>query len=404
MQNPKPLVPGRRAFGLCLLVPRILFLCATLLIFPAIATAQSNYFKAESTKGWQASSIFVQQGQNLSFVASGSWSVDVRNFPYVGPQGYSSDVDRTIFQGCKLDQRVPYGSLLVRIGNDDPSFVVVGNGGTFKAYKGGELQFRIHDADTCLVDNDGLAAGDVTITSPACPISSISIDNSLNNGVVSGTAIASSPCNQAVLEITNNRQYWVNFKLSTVGTVTLSPAGGNLNLFDTFKVLPPGERVRYLATFTRAEQTASVLLDVTTATGENARFMNLAQAGVDLVSLVVPGFGFGVKLGVDLVPDIVNAFGSMPHLSNASHALFQNPPDTGTFINEIINATFAGEFDTLGDELEKLRFAGAKEAFKRLTGNLGQAFGIIDVILRNYGNIFNLLFAYPAGSVTFVSK
>jgi hypothetical protein len=52
---------------------------------------------------------------------------------------------------------------LVRIGADDPSFKTIVGDGTFTAYKNGELQFRIHDADACLADNDGLVAGTVTV-------------------------------------------------------------------------------------------------------------------------------------------------------------------------------------------------------------------------------------------------
>jgi hypothetical protein len=34
----------------------------------------------------------------------------------------------------------------------------------------------------------------------------------------------------------------------------------------------------------------------------------------------------------------------MPNLSNAADALFQNPPDIGTFRGEVVNAANAGEF------------------------------------------------------------
>ncbi len=69
-------------------------------------------------------------------------------------------MDSTIYQGCKLDSIHPYGVLLVRIGADDPSFIAIGSRGQFPAYRDGFLEFRIHDADACLVDN----AGTVTVT------------------------------------------------------------------------------------------------------------------------------------------------------------------------------------------------------------------------------------------------
>src|SRR5205085_12035081 len=113
---------------------RSLLLCALLLALPALAAAQSN-FQVDAKRGWQGSSIVVQQGQGLSFVVTGGWTVDFRNLPYVGPQGYSPQVDSTIYQGCKLDPKLPYAVLLVRIGADDPSFKTIVGDGTFTAYK-----------------------------------------------------------------------------------------------------------------------------------------------------------------------------------------------------------------------------------------------------------------------------
>jgi hypothetical protein len=118
-------------------------------------------FDVASTSGWQPTSLKVTTGQELSFSASGSWTVDYRNFPYVGPDGYSPQVDSTIYQGCKLDSVHPYGVLLVRIGADDPTpFMAIGSKAEFPAYRDGFLEFRIHDADACLVDNAGI----VTVT------------------------------------------------------------------------------------------------------------------------------------------------------------------------------------------------------------------------------------------------
>jgi hypothetical protein len=109
-------------------------------------------FNVDSTRGWQTTTLKVTAGQQLSFSTVGVWNVDYRNFPYVSPDGYPPEVDSTIFQGCKLDPSVPYGQLLARVG-DDPSFEVIGSGGTFTADRDGFLAFRIHDADGCLGDN-----------------------------------------------------------------------------------------------------------------------------------------------------------------------------------------------------------------------------------------------------------
>jgi hypothetical protein len=196
----------------------------------------------------------------------------------------------------------------------------------------------------------------------------------------------------------------VNFDISTVGTVSISPAGGVNNLYDFNQLIPPDETVRYLATFTAVRQRVSAFLDVSTATGEAARFMNLVQSEVDLISLLVPGFGLGFKLSVEMYPDIVNAFGAMPHLTKAADALFGFRPRIPTFTIEVVRAARAGEFNTLASTLQELGLEGAIEGFKLLGKKPGEALKIFEIIRRNYGNVFSLLFEYPAGSVDFVAE
>jgi hypothetical protein len=127
----------------------------------ACSAPSSLSFNVGSTSGWQPTTLKVTQGQPLSFSAVGAWTVDYRNFSYVGPEGYSSEEDSQIYQGCKLDPLLPYGTLLARIG-DNLSFWVVGRGGTFTADSSGALAFRIHDSDGCLGDNTGSVQ--VTVT------------------------------------------------------------------------------------------------------------------------------------------------------------------------------------------------------------------------------------------------
>lgn len=85
---------------LMFVVARFLSLCCVLLALPTNVAAQT--FNVDSTQGWQTTSLNVTAGQQLSFSASGSWSVDHRNFSFVGPEGYSPEEDSRIFQGCKL--------------------------------------------------------------------------------------------------------------------------------------------------------------------------------------------------------------------------------------------------------------------------------------------------------------
>jgi len=133
---------------------------------PASAAADVN-FTISSTTGWQQSSVNLTAGEayTLAYV-SGSWTVDFRNFPRVGPAGYSSQVDSQIYQGCKYLASSNYAVLLGSVGSS-PAFAI-GKGGTFTAPASGRLSLRINDGDACLGDN----AGSVTMkigTPPALP-------------------------------------------------------------------------------------------------------------------------------------------------------------------------------------------------------------------------------------------
>jgi hypothetical protein len=154
---------GKLMVGLTRLLP--FYILA--LFLPSIAAGSSISVDVDSKLGWQSTSLTVSQGQLITFSAAGAWSVDFRNFPYVGPDGYSPDVDQTIYQGCKLDPKLPYGGVLARIGTDP--FWPVGDGGTFTARSSGVLSLRIHDGDPCLGDNDGFIKVTLTISSSSVP-------------------------------------------------------------------------------------------------------------------------------------------------------------------------------------------------------------------------------------------
>jgi len=121
---------------------------------PNPSVSESIAFDVDSTRGWQTTTLKVTTGKQLSFSTVGAWSIDHHNFSYVSPDGYSSEEDSRINPDCKLDPSLPYAQLLVKVG-DDPSFQVIGSEGTIAADRNGFLAFRIHDGDSCLVDNAG---------------------------------------------------------------------------------------------------------------------------------------------------------------------------------------------------------------------------------------------------------
>jgi len=120
-----------------------------------------------SRAGWQQMPWTLKQGDPFSVAyLSGTWTVDKRSLPFVGPEGYSADVDRRIGYAdwCKVNGGMPYAALLGKI-DDGPSFLV-GRGGNFTADRDGPLYLQINDGTHCQGDNEGSIV--VQIPTPVC--------------------------------------------------------------------------------------------------------------------------------------------------------------------------------------------------------------------------------------------
>jgi hypothetical protein len=115
----------------------------------------SNITSISARNGWQQTGLQLNAGDRFYIeYRGGSWTVDYKNFPDVGPSGYTKDIDRTIASGYKLDPGVPYGYLLGKVGNGKE--IPIGDrGDSFTADTSGFLSLRINDIDSTLGDNDG---------------------------------------------------------------------------------------------------------------------------------------------------------------------------------------------------------------------------------------------------------
>jgi serine/threonine-protein kinase len=130
---------------------------------PEPPSGTSSTVTVSSTTGWQKTQVSLKPGTDFNVIyVSGSWSVDYRNFPYVGPGGYSEQEDAKIYQGCKIDASETYGVLLGTIGAAPGTAFLIGQGGTFSAGNGGNLYLRVNDNDTCLGDNRGSVTMTIT--------------------------------------------------------------------------------------------------------------------------------------------------------------------------------------------------------------------------------------------------
>jgi eukaryotic-like serine/threonine-protein kinase len=153
-------MPGRRIiwrFGV--VIPLLASAILTAQAIPADAAVAAPI---DSVYGWQYTNALVKKGVTYTVTTddtgpdgqAGTWTVDYRNFPSVGPSGYDRSTDAKIYQGCKYEPSMPYGRLLGRIGDDGKVFSI-GTGRTFTADASGPLNARINDQDHCLVDNQG---------------------------------------------------------------------------------------------------------------------------------------------------------------------------------------------------------------------------------------------------------
>lgn len=153
-------MPGRQTpwrFGV--LIPVVASGVLTSQAIPAEAAVAAPI---DSVYGWQYTNAIVKKGVTYTVTTddtgpdgqAGTWTVDYRNFPAVGPSGYDPSTDAKIYQGCKYEPDMPYGRLLGRIGDDGKVFSI-GTGRTFTADASGQLNARINDQDHCLVDNQG---------------------------------------------------------------------------------------------------------------------------------------------------------------------------------------------------------------------------------------------------------
>ena len=140
------------------------------------STTTSSTVSISSTTGWQKTPVHLKSGEKFTVTyVSGSWSVDYRNFPYVGPGGYSGQEDAKIYQGCKIDTTETYGVLLGSVGSPPDGAFPIGQGGTFSAENNGDLYLRINDNDACLGDNSGSVT--VTIKSSQLSANIITLSN-----------------------------------------------------------------------------------------------------------------------------------------------------------------------------------------------------------------------------------
>jgi len=247
-------------------------------------------------------------------------------------------------------------------------------------------------------------------SSSACGVTAPpSINTSFSNGVVDATLTPSdSPC-QYTLTLHNKKNYWTNFQVTTIGSVTAVPIPfppTNTNPYAKFNLLPPssffplpaGEDVSYTVTFSKRGDGLSIFADPTSKSG-HAIFMNFVQGFLNLVPL-----GGLPTLAIDEYEQIANAFPQMPHLQAATTALFTNPPfaHLGSFVTNLAEfALSPTEMLTFENLMVVLQVNIGVSAIE---GTLGTPFRLLNSFVTSFGNIYTLTFQYPSGSIQLTAQ
>ena len=265
-----------------------------------------------------------------------------------------------------------------------------------------------------------LGAQDVTITNSngqqgtllgafqiisACRVGSVKIDRSFSNGVIDASISTSGlPCTFTIT-LRNLKNFWTNFKVSTVGFVTIAPVGGNDNLYAKYGLLPPsgffplppGQSVSYLVTVSNPAESVTVLADPTFATGAAATEMN----GIQGLLTLIPGGGLP-NLIISDYQIILNAFENMPHLLLFFAHIFHNRPQLGAALKEfVLFLTSSAELSQFASMSAQL---GLNIGVAVLKAALRNPLRIINYFITLFGNLRAAFFEYPAGSIAFIAN
>ncbi len=192
-------------------------------------SATATNVTVASTTGWQQTGLTVQQGNQftISYI-SGTWTVDINNYPYVGPDGYPPNIDSQIYQGCKYDSSLAYATLLGQIGNG--SDFAVSTGGTFTASASGTLSLRINDQDGCLADIDGSVTMSITVNAAQSLIVNQAWTTDSNNNNKTSFAPGDAINYWAQVNNPNSTTVTATFTLVATGAQTILPWSGSVSV------------------------------------------------------------------------------------------------------------------------------------------------------------------------------
>jgi len=236
----------------------------------------SNATSISSTSGWQQSGLYLNAGDKFYVdYRGGSWTVDYTKFPYVGPSGYSSDIDKTIDHGsnAKIDTSVPYGYLLGTVGNGKET--PIGNySGPFTADANGYLSLRINDTDSTLGDNDGAITVNLRVASL----------ESTNQTTMTATNTTSTPATMpsSISIITTSSAILAVGSTTTATSSTTSTASAPTSVATKYQNTTYGYAIQILPEWTVHNADASNVFIDSSGQLANIEILSTTQSGSNL--------------------------------------------------------------------------------------------------------------------------
>jgi len=206
------------------------------------------------------------------------------------------------------------------------------------------------------------------VTAACDPISTITVENRYGNGTVAASLSGNTVC-EAVISIENKLPFWTFVTIKPMGEegTWFAASGGKANPVARSHLIPPKTTVRYAAKF---DTKHNFLYFNLTSENEPAKMMNFFQTVLDIGGLI-PGLG-GPGEVFNFISteytEIVNAFGSVPHLKNVVLV-------KGNLLSELKLALSGKEFDRLIDYVKSFATRhGIKMAAKDLDSLLKKKF------------------------------
>ena len=258
-----------------------------------------------------------------------------------------------------------------------------------------------------IVERGGAPPAEARVTITVTQVQSLTtiVDDTLGNGIID-VNLNGEPDNLQI-EVKNNKPYWTNLRISTVGTVLPQPASVTTQLCNEVGVIPPNAALTYQTALTSSGQAITFFVDITPESGWNAATLNFTKVIVQLISPLAYVVGEDIPFVLDLVntltglSDASQNFGTALHPQTSLIDRFKYLGLTAKKTLEVLNTP--ENRATIAIYLEKMAWFknnqfGAAQISVSL-GKMAQIAKLIDIFWQEANMIWDATVGEPAGSV-----